>query len=613
VTRNIRKLLLAVAVAAALGAAGATISSAGAKKSEASKAGGTYNVAFDSSFGFTDNFDPTGEYLGQAIGIYSNLLVRTLVGYNHVAGAAGNKIVPDLATSVPKPTNGGKTYTFHLKNGIKFGPPVNREITSKDFVTAMQRLATPKDGAQYAFYYPVIKGWDAFAAGKAKTISGIKTPNAKTIVFNLTQPTGDFLYRVSMPAAGPIPAEVAKCFEGQPGKYGRDVVSSGPYMIEGSDKADASSCAKLKPFSGFDAQTTMTLVRNPSYDPKTDTKAARENLPDQFHFVVNTNNNDIFNKIGAGELQDEGGAQPSPAVIRQYVTDPSKKKYLKINSGDRTWYITMNLTQAPFDDIHVRKAMNWVMDKDALRKAWGGPTAGTIANHIVPDTLFNNQIKSFRPYGTPGDHGSAAKAMAEMKKSKYDTNHDGKCDAKECKGVLLIADARGQDPGMVSVIQADGAKIGITFTVRVIRGAYPTIQTPKNNIPIAERPGWGKDYADALTFFQALFTSGAIIKAGNTNYSLVGVTPKIAEAVGASGNLKNIPSVDGQFDKCSRLSGQPRLTCFENMDKYLMLNVVPWVPYLSASVDSIIAPNVTKWAWDQFGGTTAYAHVAVKS
>jgi hypothetical protein len=198
-----------------------------------------------------------------------------------------------------------------------------------------------------------------------------------------------------------------------------------------------------------------------------------------------------------------------------------------------------------------------------------------------------------------------------MKKSKYDTNHDGKCDAKQCKGVLLIADARGQDPGMVSVIQADSAKIGITYTVRVIRGAYPTIQTPKNNIPIAERPGWGKDYADALTFFQALFTSGAIIKAGNTNYSLVGVTPKIAEAVGASGNLKNIPSIDPQFNHCSTLSGQPRLTCFENLDKYLTLNVVPWVPYLWASVDSVVASNVKKWGFDQFSGTTAYAHVAV--
>jgi hypothetical protein len=59
-------------------------------------------------------------------------------------------------------------WTVKLKSGIKFSPPVNRAVTSHDFVTAMNREANPKDGAQYAFYYTVIKGWDAYAAGKAK-------------------------------------------------------------------------------------------------------------------------------------------------------------------------------------------------------------------------------------------------------------------------------------------------------------------------------------------------------------------------------------------------------------------------------------------------------------
>ena len=94
--------------------------------------------------------------------------------------------MPDLATTVPKPTNGGKTYTFKLKSGIKFGPPVNRAITSADVRYAVERMARPKNGAQYGFYYAVIKGWDAYSKGKAKSLAGIKTPNAKTIVFNLT-------------------------------------------------------------------------------------------------------------------------------------------------------------------------------------------------------------------------------------------------------------------------------------------------------------------------------------------------------------------------------------------------------------------------------------------
>ncbi len=169
--------------------------SAAPRSSSSAKAGGIFKVGWEGSFGLTDNFDPTGEYLAEAFGIFSDLEVRTLIGYDHVAGAAGNKPVPDIATEVPSVanggiTNGGKTYTYHLKSGIKFSPPVNRDVTSKDVLFAMERLANPKDGGEYPFYYTVIKGWNAYAAGKAKTISGIQTPNDSTIIFNLTAPDG---------------------------------------------------------------------------------------------------------------------------------------------------------------------------------------------------------------------------------------------------------------------------------------------------------------------------------------------------------------------------------------------------------------------------------------
>jgi peptide/nickel transport system substrate-binding protein len=261
--------------------------------------GGTWRVGIEQSFGFTNNFDPTGEYLGTGINIFENLLLRTLVGYKHAPGAEGNQLIGDLATAVPTPTDNGLTYTYKLRSGVKFGPPVNRAVTSKDVAYAMQRLANPKDGGQYAFYYTVIKGWDAYAAGKATTISGISTPDNSTIVFHLTAATGDFNYRMSMPATGPIPSEVAKCFEGKPGNYGRDVVSSGPYMIQGASQVSAASCSGLKPMSGYDGAdgTHIILVRNPNYDQTTD--QYRKNYPDRFTFTVDSNADDIYNKVAA--------------------------------------------------------------------------------------------------------------------------------------------------------------------------------------------------------------------------------------------------------------------------------------------------------------------------
>ena len=590
----------------------ALVSAASAEPSASDQRGGTYRVGWETAFGWTNAFDPTGEYLANAFTIHNNLMLRGLVQFNHVVGPKGNIVVPDLATSVPKPTNGGKTYTFTLKKGVRWGPPVNRAITSRDVKYAMERAARPKNGAQYAFYYnTLVQGWDAYSKGEKKSISGIKTPNARTIRITLTRPSGDFPFRMTMPAVAPMPQEVVKCFEGKPGAYGRYVISSGPYMIEGSEDLNISSCGAMKPISGYDGITRLTLVRNPNYRQSTDSRAARENLPDSFEFKTNSNPDDIYNKVAAGELEDEY-VTASPKVFREYQTNASKRKYLKSNSADGTYYITMNLTQPPFDDVHVRKAMNWVMDREALRKAWGGPVAGEIAEHIIPNPMLLGRLNNFQPFKTPGDRGSVAKALAEMKKSKY-ANNNGVCTANECKNVLLITDVRSVDKATLPVVQAGAKKLGITFAVRSVNGAYPVIQTTSRNVPISNRPRWFKDYADPSTFIDPLFVGANIIPTGNTNYGLVGIKPSQAGPLGVKGNVNNVPSIDALAKRCETLLGSARVTCYANIDRVLTRDIVPWIPYMWANQVNIISPTVAKWQFDQSSGWTAFAHVAVKS
>jgi peptide/nickel transport system substrate-binding protein len=591
-------------------ASGGGVVGSGTYDNGSSKKGGVYTIGWEQSFGFTNNFDPTGEYLGNAWGLYSNLMLRALIGYKHQPGATGNQLIGDLATDVPTPTDNGLTYTYKLRTGIKWGPPVNRAVTSKDVAYAMNRLANPKDGGQYAFYYTVIKGWDAAAAGKAKTVSGISTPDDNTIVIHLTKATGDFNLRMGMPATAPIPSEVGSCFDGKPGDYGRDVVSNGPYMLQGMNAVKL-PCSALKPASGYAGAdgNHLILVRNPNYDQSTD--SIRKNYPDQFRFVVNSNADDIFAKVAAGQYEDEVSS-PAPKTIRQYATDPSLKPRMIPNVGDRTNYLSMNLTQPPFDDIHVRKALNWIIDKASLQKAWGGPIPGSVAGHVVPPVLYNNGLAEYAPYATTNNAGDLAKAQAEIKLSKYDPGKTGKCTASACKGVLTIADTRGVDTRMVPILTADAAKIGISLKVRAINGAYTTIQTPSKNIPLAERPSWGKDYGDPYTFFGELFDGRAIIKSGNTNYSLVGITPAKAKEVGATGSINNVPSVDKDIDACSAKLGQDRTTCWENLDKKLMTSVVPWVPYLWPNNVFIVGPTVTHWNYDQFTDGPAYSLVSVK-
>jgi peptide/nickel transport system substrate-binding protein len=608
-------LALALAlVAAACGGGGNKSSSSGQQAAPAK--GGVLRTAI-SDFGFVDGFDPTGEYTAVGIGIYGAML-RSLMGYKHVAGPPGNELVPDLASAPPEISSDGLKYTFKLKPNIKWAPPLNRAVTSKDVAYAFQRINTEPLVAQYGFYYNgVVKGMDGKAKSADTKISGIETPDDQTIIFNLDKPTGDFLYRIAQPATAPIPEEVAKCFT-KAGDYGRYVISSGPYMIQGADKLDISSCKAMKPISGFDASKNLTLVRNPNYDQATDN--TRSNYVDGITVTVDTNVDDIFSRIQAGDLDSSISDQPPKPVLQQYLTDPAKKPYLHSNSGDRTWYLTMNWAVPPFDDLHVRKAANWIMDKAGILQAWGGSTFGEIATHNIPPIVLGDKLGSdYNPYPSEGNHGDEAKAKEEMKQSKYDTNKDGVCDAKECSNLVMPNRNTPVFTDSEAVVVSSLAKIGIKVKPRELASsaAYTTIQTVKNQIPIAMNPGWGKDYADAYTFTFPEWDSRSIKPTGNSNYPLQGMTPDQAKTMGIPyPQGVTIPSIDADNDACQKIaSDQPdqRNQCFADIDKKLMETALPWVPYLWAKNITLTGTTVTKFEFDQFSGYLSYTQMAVNN
>jgi peptide/nickel transport system substrate-binding protein len=610
--RRLRLVGLALAlalVAAACGGGGDEGGGTTGQATQEPQRGGVYRTA-TTNFGHTNGFDPTGEYLGAAFATY-NALLRTLVAYRFVAGAPGNELQPDLATEVPEPTDNGLTYTFKLKPNLKFGPPVNRAITSKDVAYAFQRINAQPMAAQYGFYYfGVVKGMDGKAKSAATKISGIETPDDQTIVFHLEKPTGDFNYRLALAATAPIPEEVAKCST-KAGDYGRYVISSGPYMIQGSDQLKIDSCDAQKPISGFDPSKKLYLVRNPNYDQASDT--LRKNYVDGIKIDIDTNLDDIFNKVDSGTLDGNFTDDPPPTVLQRYSTDANKRNQIHANSGDRTWYITMNWITPPFNDIHVRKAVNYVMDKQALLRAWGGQIAGDIATHIMPPTVLSDQLGAdYNPY--PFDEN---KAKEEMKQSKYDANKDGVCDAAQCKNLVMINRNVSPWTQMEPVVVSSLQKIGIQVKPRELASsaAYTTIQTVKNKIPIALNAGWGKDYPDPYSFAGVLFATDAIIPTGNTNYPLVSLTPEKASELGVDIPAgTQIPDVTADIDKCQKVTeAAERTTCFADLDKKLMETAVPWVPYLWNKVVYITAPSVTRYEYDQSSGEISFVNTAVNN
>jgi len=594
-----------------------------AKVSPGVKKGGTYRTAIE-DFGFTNGFDPTGEYLGTAWGLYSDLLLRTLVTYTHTGGIPGDAIKPDIASKW-ETSSDGLTWTFTLKSGIKFGPPISRDVTSKDIAYAFQRINTKSLIAQYGNYYDgVIEGMDGSAKSAATPISGIETPTDTTIVFHLTKPTGDLLYRLAMPATAPVPPEVGKCFT-KAGDYGRFVISSGPYMIKGEDALDTSSCKAMKPFSGYDPDKFMVIVKNPNYDPSTDSSDVRSNNLDGVVITIDTNTDDIFNKIESGDLDGSWASLPPKTLEAKYTTDPSLKQYFHADSGDRTWYITMNLLVPPFDDVHVRKAVNFVIDKSAVQRAWGGSLHGQIATSVEPPTVLP-ATATYDPYPSSNHSGDVSAAMAEMKLSKYGKSGDGKCDvASVCDNVLMISRNIPPWREMNPILVEDLKKIGINIKLRALdtSTAYTTIQTAKNLIPIAANAGWGKDYADPYGFDFFIFNSGGISCDGQVNYAELGMSKAQASECGpevlaawnkaTNNGATPLPSVDAKMNECYVKTGTDRETCWKELDTYLMEEAVPWVPYLWATAFTVTAKSVTHWEFDQFAGAISFAHIAVNN
>jgi peptide/nickel transport system substrate-binding protein len=573
--------------------------------------GGTLRLGVFRSFEFWADLDPTQEYSYLAWGIFSNLLLRTLVTYRHVEGPEGAELMPDLATEAPVPTDEGKTYTFELKEGVRFGPPLDRPITSHDVAYAFERIGSRRYGGGYSHYYlDVIQGLRAFYRKRADGISGIETPDDRTIVFHLTRPTGDFLHRLTLPATAAMPPEVARCKGRQ---YGNFLIASGPYMLDGSDELVVDQGCEAMEKIRRETAEDLHLVRNPSYDPATDNPEIRENLVDEVRFQEVDGMERLFGRVERGELES-AVYPPIPRIRERYENDPSLAATLRSGPLDRTWYITMNLTQPPFDDIHVRKAANLVTNKAEVRDEWGGPITSEIATHILPPNLTGGHpsASEYDPYASRDHRGDGSAARDEMRLSRHDSDNDGFCDGRACKNVKVFIKSYGPWRRIGPIIEQRFRRwIGIDLELVEVVDVYTPIMNVSSDVPLAVGPGWQKDYADPNTFMPYLFSSD-IPCFGNYNYSLVGATPKTARKCNARGNFEGLPNVDERIEECQGLLvGPERTQCWIDLDAHLMEEVVPWVPLMWERAVRLIGPTVTKYEFDQFSGELAFSHMAV--
>jgi len=560
-------------------------------------------------------FDPQKEYYSVTWAWYRCCLLRTLLSYNgRTTAEGGADLQPDIASALPEISSDGLTYTFTLKSDVKYGDPFGDvSVTSGDIVRALERESDPDASVGgYNFYYNVIDGFEDFGAGKADSIKGLETPDDSTLVVTLTEPAGYLPYLFSMHASAPIPPNgdaPLGAAEGHTRDYGRFLVATGPYQFLGSENLDFSVPAdEQTPVAGYVPGRSVQLVRNPNYDPATD--GLRPAYPDGFNISIGGDNNDLYNKVQAGELDGVVDGIVPPNVLRSYSTDPTLQPLLHINPSDASRYVSFNLAEPPFDDVHIRKAFNLALDKAGMRTFRGGESVGEIAGHIMVNSLQNNLLADYDPYATPNSAGDVTAAQAEIAQSAYDTDGDGVCDAPECSNILAATDEADPCPDQAALIQQNMEPLGLTFDVKSFERTtmYAKCNEPEAHVAVCLGPGWGKDFPDGYTFADPLFGSAGIFPSC-CNYQLVGASPELLSKAGY--DVTEVPSVDDQIAEANSQTGDARFQAWADLDTTLMEQIVPQAPYLFDNNVDITSARIINYSFDQFSGLAAYDQYAV--
>ncbi|OLE35966.1 MAG: hypothetical protein AUG48_09180 [Actinobacteria bacterium 13_1_20CM_3_68_9] len=427
---------------------------------------------------------------------------------------------PDLASGEAQVSSDLKTVTIPIQTGIKFSPPVNRDVTSADVKYAIERGLLPGVANGYAeAYYSDIVGFKQAQAAAAKDtttapdISGITTPDSHTIVFKLDRPVAKtfFVQALSLPLSSPVPADYAKKFDAQnPSGYGTHVVATGPYMIQNNSSGE---------LTGYSAGKEIKLVRNPNWDSSKDWRPAyldSINVQEGFADTVSASK-----KILTGSHEINGDFGLPAESLKLAATQYPSQLALAPPVGER--YIALNTTKPPFNDINVRKAVIANSNREALRATRGGALIGNVQTHFLPPSIagFDQAGGVAGPQGSQFDFvqnpkGDPALAASYMKKAGFSS---GKCEGS-CN-ITMVGDNSppGSDTAQVAKTQLE--QLGFHVSLQPV--AHDLMYTkfcdvPKNQPNVCPNVGWVPDFFDPQPMLDPTFNGKNILSSNNVNW-----------------------------------------------------------------------------------------------
>lgn len=466
-----------------------------AQASEAKKGGELKFAAAQDA----DSWDTTRGYYG-FMWNFSRYYARTLVTGKTEPGAKGAEATPDLATSTAKITNGGKTYTYTLRDGVTWED--GKPITSKDIKYGIERVWAQDVLSGGPVYLKDILDPKGEYPGPYKDTSpdklglkAIETPDDKTIVFNLPAPNSDFEDMLTMASAAPVRQD-----KDTKSKYGLKPFSSGPYK-----------------FQSYTPNKKLVLVRNENWKPASD--PVRKAYPDKISMTFFTNANDMDQRLINGDYDldaNQTGLSPQgrTTALKEHKgnLDNPVSGYIR--------YAVFPQTVKPFDNIHCRKAVIYGADHESLQTARGGPIAGgDIGTNMLPPSVPGAEGQKYDPYEMAGadKKGNVAKAKEELKACGQPNGF---------KTTVAVRNNKPVEVATAESLQASLKKVGIDVEIDQFDGAQTSgiIGSPENvkkkgyGIIIM---GWGPDFPTVQGFGLPLWGSKYILESGNNNFAMI--------------------------------------------------------------------------------------------
>ena len=523
------------------------------RQSGAQHRGGTLVLRERRSPQALDSIDPAVSYIPNSWAIL-HTTGDGLVGYNQTSGVAATQLVPDLAVSLPSPTDGGRTYAFTLRRGIRYSN--SRSVKASDFRATIERDF--RVGSPVSYYDGIVGGARCRAKPKRCSLARgiVADDTARTVTFHLVEPNPEFLYKLALPFAFAVPAG------SPPHDIGTHALpETGPYAI-----------------AAYEPKRLLKLVRNP-YFREWSQAAQPDGYPDT---IVLRASGTVQGAI-ADVVHGKADVLWVNRLSLDQLTALSTQHASLVHTAPTptTTGLFLNSRVAPFDRLAVRKALNYAIDRSAGVRTFGGPVAARPTCQILPPDFPG--YKPYCPY-TVAPSSQGVWTAPDLAKARALVAGSG------TRGMRVTVWSWSPYPGVGAVAARALRELGYRASVKTLplRANYFGIVGDSRTRAQIGFAGWLADYPAPSAFFSPNFACGSFVPASAVNAN----TSEFCDR-----------RIDRQLQQGSRLeaaASSEALGLSERIDRELT-NEAPWAPLYTPNSVNVLSKRVGNYQYSPAG------------